>query len=132
MRRTGKTTRLVNEAIEYIFKNGELVVFNQHQINKFEKEGARGQTKEFVDCAMRFIDVDSNTRAPSIQQYFIDKLRSRLEIEHQGSFEVDEFSNATRFKVRGFYSGKKPYTNHINQQYNLNSKTPLSIIKNNG
>ena len=70
MRRSGKTTRTVDEAIQYLFNNKSI---NLH-LNDFSKS-------DFVD-----FDAEKHNLA---QKYFIDKLINRLNIEHHGSFKVD-------------------------------------------
>ena len=71
MRRSGKTTRMVDEAIQHLFNNKNI---NLH-LTIFGKSD--------------FVDVDAE-RHNLAQKYFIDMLIKRLENEHRGAFKIDK------------------------------------------
>lgn len=75
MRRSGKTTRLVDEAIQYLFNNKSV---NLH-ITDFSKS-------DFVD-----LDAERHNLA---QKYFIDMLIKRLQNEHYGAFKINGNKNS--------------------------------------
>ena len=71
MRRSGKTTRMVDEAIQHLFNNKNI---NLHLTIL--------STSDFVD-----VDAERHNLA---QKYFIDMLIKRLENEHHGAFKIDK------------------------------------------
>lgn len=93
MRQTGKTTRLVDAAVQYLFKHGSIRILTNSEI--FNRNFMRGFKPEQVDMFLTFIDPDTkpDNRA---QQYFIEAFDRRLATEHGGSTER---ISATEFKV---------------------------------
>ena len=71
MRRSGKTTRMVDEAIQHLFNNKNI---NLHLTILSKSD---------------FVDVDAE-RHNLAQKYFIDMLIKRLENEHPGAFKIDK------------------------------------------
>lgn len=67
MRRSGKTTRLVDAAIQALFERGELHLSENHNVKT------------------DFLDQDS-TPQNRAQREFVDRLMKRLFMEHEGSF----------------------------------------------
>jgi len=93
MRQTGKTTRLVDEAVQYLFEHGSIRILTNSEI--YNPNFMRGFRPEQVDTFLKFIDQDS--RPDNKAQYnFIDMLNRRLATEHSGSVER---INNTEFKV---------------------------------
>lgn len=91
MRQSGKTTRLVDYAIQYLFKYGSIRILTNSEI--YNPNFMRGFRPEQVDMFLRFIDPDS-TPDNKAQHYFIETLNRRLATEHGGSTErisVTEF-----------------------------------------
>ena len=83
MRCSGQTTRLIDEAIQYLFTNGKIYLLKKTALNKAnyflpEKE------KLFVDPDHRM----SN----QAQQNFIYRVMKRLESEHYGSHKIKTIS----------------------------------------
>ena len=69
MRRSGKTTRLIDEAIQELFKKGELKLSLNYNVKS-----------DFLDR-----DSTSENRA---QRDFVDRLIQRLSIEHRNCCET--------------------------------------------
>ena len=82
MRATGKTTRLVDEAIQHLFKYGYVRILLNHEI--MDPNFYRGFTNEQILDLKRFIDPDfrDNNHA---QLYLIGKIKDRIINEHGGS-----------------------------------------------
>ena len=82
MRRTGKTTRLVDFLVQELFTKGEISV------------------SQFHSDAGEYIDPDSrdNNRA---QSYLLRRFIDRLNLEHYGSFETEVKKDHFIFKVKG-------------------------------
>lgn len=93
MRQSGKTTRLVDAAVQYLFEHGYIKILTNFEI--FNQKFMRGYRPEQVDMFLRFIDPDTrpDNRA---QQYFIEALDRRLASEHGG---ITERISRTEFKV---------------------------------
>lgn len=91
MRQSGKTTRLVDKAVQYLFTYGYIRVLMNHEIHN--ENFMRGFKPEQIDMFLKFIDSDS-TPDNKAQHYFIETLNRRLATEHGGSTErisVTEF-----------------------------------------
>lgn len=70
MRKTGKTTRLVDKAIQSLFTNGEICIPNS-------KDSAR------------LIEVNGEVFTDGSQRNFREIVINRLLLEHKGQFIVD-------------------------------------------
>jgi hypothetical protein len=94
MRRSGKTTRLIDKAVQHLFEHGYIRVLLNHEIfdNTFDKR----YTKEQQLPLVKFIDQDAlpDNRA---QLHFLTALSSRLAYEH--GYAVERISR-TEFKVK--------------------------------
>lgn len=93
MRQSGKTTRLVDEAVQYLFAHGSIRILTNSEI--YNPNFMRGFRPEQVDVFLKFIDPDTRPDNKA-QRHFIDMLNRRLAIEHDGSTE--RISN-TEFRV---------------------------------
>ena len=93
MRQTGKTTRLVDYAVQYLFTHGHIRVLTNSEI--YNPNFMKGFRPEQVDMFLKFIDPDSMPENKA-QHYFIEALDRRLATEHGGSTER---ISATEFKV---------------------------------
>ena len=82
MRRSGKTTRLINDAVEHLFKNGSMTLFT----------GRQTRNSDFVD--------EDASEGNMAQAIFIDRVRRRLSIEHQSQIEITKVPNGFTFKVK--------------------------------
>lgn len=93
MRQSGKTTRLVDAAVQYLFKHGSIRILTNSEI--YNPNAMKGFRPEQVDMFLKFIDPDTrpDNRA---QLYFIEALDRRLATEHGGSTER---ISRTEFKV---------------------------------
>lgn len=85
MRRTGKTTRLIDEAIQMLFNDGEITILSLHNIFDKSEQWKRGLTDKQINSRFRLIDPD-NSKDNKAQYHFYVNLRRRLYNEHQGSF----------------------------------------------
>ena len=96
-RRTGKTTRLVDKAIQRIFTVGYLMIPKEpFKINPLV---GRGTT---IQDSKEFVDNEGNSRC---QKHLIDTIKKRLELEHSnlgtgGFVETEETSAYTLFKTK--------------------------------
>lgn len=81
MRRNGKTTRLVDNAVEYFFNNNIIVLYENY------------------DKQSTFLDSDAILH-DSAQRYFISTLIKRLESEHYGQYEVIKEKGSKRIEIR--------------------------------
>ncbi len=93
MRQSGKTTRLVDAAVQYLFEHGSIRILTNSEI--FNPNFMRGSRPEQVDVFLKFIDPDTRPDNKA-QYYFIDMLNRRLATEHGGS--IERISN-TEFRV---------------------------------
>lgn len=83
MRRTGKTTRLIDLAIQTLFTEGEIYIFSANELSKFGyPDKIRGFDKD-IDKVFRFIDYDFKfNKISNAQDNFKDRFIRRLHIEH--------------------------------------------------
>ena len=93
MRQSGKTTRLVDDAVQYLFIHGHIRVLRNPEI--YNPDFMRGFRPEQVDMFLRFIYPDSRPDNQA-QHHFIKMLERRLMTEHLGSVEQ---INLTEYKV---------------------------------
>jgi hypothetical protein len=93
MRQTGKTTRLVDAAVQYLFEHGSIRILTNSEI--YNPNFIRGFKAPQVDMFLKFIDPDARPDNKA-QYHFIDMLNKRLATEHSGSVER---INNTEFKV---------------------------------
>jgi len=85
MRRDGKTTRLINDAIEEMFKKGKICVPLKHP--KSIKELKDAMAKDFFKDTKTKIFIDEDSKITnSIQKNFRERLVRRLDTEHTGYF----------------------------------------------
>lgn len=81
MRRSGRTTRLVDEAIQYLFKNNEIILYTN------------------FDRRSNFLDPDARLHNLP-QQHFVNTFIKRLELEHYGQFEVFKSKNSNKIEIK--------------------------------
>jgi hypothetical protein len=93
MRHTGKTTRLVDAAVQYLFEHGSIRILINSEI--YNPNFMRGFRPEQVDAFLIFIDPDSRPDNKA-QHHFIEMLNRRLATEHSGSVERIKYAE---FKV---------------------------------
>lgn len=93
MRQSGKTTRLVDAAVQYLFEHGSIRILQNSEI--YNPYFMRGYKPEQVDMFLKFIDPDARPDNGA-QRYFIEALTRRLATEHGGSTAR---ISATEFKV---------------------------------
>jgi hypothetical protein len=94
MRRSGKTTRLIDEAVQHLFEHGYIRILLNHEI--FNDNFYKGYTKEQQLPLVKFIDQDALPDNLA-QLHFLTALSSRLAYEH--SYTVERISK-TEFKVK--------------------------------
>lgn len=82
MRQSGKTTRLVDSAIQHLFENGYIRVLTNHEF--YSNDFLRGFTPEQVSMFAKFMDPDSEVHS-NAQREFIERLNLRIRIEHLDS-----------------------------------------------
>ena len=94
MRRSGKTTRLIDEAVQHLFEHGYIRIPMNSEI--YREDFYRGFRSEQIEYFKKFIDPDAlpGNRA---QLYFLQALSSRLAYEH--GYAVERISK-TEFKVK--------------------------------
>ena len=82
MRRLGRTTRLVDNAIQTLFQEGEIFIPDSSWL----ESNGRGFTKEEIEKRNLFIDVEGTGFS---QKYFLRRLMRRLNAEHPGQAILD-------------------------------------------
>jgi hypothetical protein len=94
MRGTGKTTRLIDEAVQHLFEHGYIRIVMNSEI--YREDFYRGFTSKQIEHFKKFIDPDAcpDNRA---QLHFVEALAARLYYEH--GYVVDRISK-TEFKVK--------------------------------
>ena len=85
MRRSGKTTRLIDEAVQLLFEHGEITILNNYKLFNRRSEWKRGLTDKQIELRLKLVDYDAREDNQA-QYYFIDGLKRRLYNEHRGSF----------------------------------------------
>ncbi len=91
MRRSGKTTRLVNEVIETLFKEKIIYIPTSAGINQpsmWEKNRDK----------FNFIDPD-HYKGNMAQNYFISRVIDRVSREHTDQVKIDRNGYRVRFEV---------------------------------
>lgn len=79
MRRSGQTTRLIDQAIQYLFTNGQIYLL---------KKTALSKSSYFLpEKEKLFVDPD-HKMANQAQYDFIYHTMKRLEYEHERSFKI--------------------------------------------
>jgi len=78
MRRTGKTTRLINETIEYLFQNKEIVLY----------VGSRSNKSDFVD--------EDHEPGNYAQANFVKRLLRRIDNEHKDTYKIESLPHGVR------------------------------------
>lgn len=97
MRRDGKTTRLIDAAIQELFKEGIVYIpRGADAVKLFSRDGRRGYGDEIYKKMMRYIDYDfidyNNKLHPAIQDNFASRFRRRLFVEHEfAKISIDGF-----------------------------------------
>lgn len=81
MRRTGKTTRLVNSAVEMLFTNGKITFLTNRQIFDRGEEWKLGLRKHEIEMRETFIDYDAH-KDNNAQREFIERFERRISIEN--------------------------------------------------
>jgi hypothetical protein len=87
MRRSGRTTRLVDAAIQTLFTEGEIYIPFSRWVE--DKVGRLGYSPEELQKRDRFIDwIEGGEMHNNTQIYLRNKILDRLHLEHNGQFEV--------------------------------------------
>ena len=94
MRRSGKTTRLIDKAVQHLFEHGYIrIVMNS---NIYREDFYRGFTPKQIEHFKKFIDPDACPDNKA-QLHFVEALSARLAYEHGNT--VERISK-TEFKVK--------------------------------
>jgi len=94
MRRNGDTTRIVDEAIQKLFKYGEITI----PLNMGNTKYFNGKNKDSI-----IIDPDADISI-EVQRQLFSRLRIRLDIEHHNQFIVNPRDMTITLK-EGFFHG---------------------------
>lgn len=90
MRRSGKTTRLVDYMVQHLFDKGEVVI---------PLRGWNGnKPNNFFD--LNSFDQDSLDKIGHVQRNLSKVLKKRLDIEHPGFFECKSGSSEITFTLK--------------------------------
>lgn len=89
-RRSGKTTRLIDEAIQYLFKNKTLYLFTD--IGLSSTPSVTKEKTVFIDPDHRF--------GNNAQRDFIHRILRRLEIEHAGCTTLKREQSYIKISVK--------------------------------
>lgn len=84
MRRSGKTTRLIDQAVQHLFEHGYIRVLMNSEI--YREDFYRGFKTEQIEHFKKFIDPDS-TPGNRAQLHFLEALSYRLAYEHGNAVE---------------------------------------------
>jgi hypothetical protein len=88
-RRNGKSTRLIDEAIQELFKNKELFLITKQGIENGNKD---------PKFKKRFIDGSEHDKF-LYQNRFISRFEQRLKNEHESCYDIGVFEDYYHFKV---------------------------------
>lgn len=86
MRNTGKTTRLIDKAIQHLFETGRLKLLSNNEIFSRNGEGMKGMKEEDI-----FVDHDTGPDN-SVQKDFNMRIVDRLTREHAGKFAINKYT----------------------------------------
>ena len=82
-RRSGNTTRLINDAVEALFTEGEIFIPDSNWLEKSKEGFALSE----IEKRNRFIDFNERPTG-NTQRHFKRRLIKRLDLEHQYQYEV--------------------------------------------
>lgn len=94
MRRSGKTTRLIDQAVQHLFEHGYIRILMNSEI--YREDFYRSFKPEQIEHFKKFIDPDA-TPDNRAQIHFVEALSHRLAYEHGNA--VERISK-TEFKVK--------------------------------
>lgn len=98
MRRDGKTTRLIDSAIQELFNKGMVYIPNGEIARRLmSRDGRRGYTDEVFRSRIKYIDPDF--RHNMAQDNFVKRFRDRLVFEHG---EHAFISDGIVYKITGY------------------------------
>lgn len=89
MRATGRTTRMIDNAIQCLFEQGNIIVPSKH----IKDENLRSIKYRI------FIDLDSRV-GNKAQEHFLKKLLNRLNQEHAGFYNFDNHNGIFHISVK--------------------------------
>lgn len=79
MRRTGRTTRVIDVAIQKLFENGCIVIPSRDNLTEGRNLYVKGKSEKIIQDLV--IDPDYN-EGSSVQIVLFEKILRRLEVEH--------------------------------------------------
>lgn len=80
MRRSGKTTRAIDTAVQKLFELGKIYVPTLNILNSSEKD---------IQKICDFVQLDPNIEIGHAQRFFRDTLLWRLHTEHKGQVTLE-------------------------------------------
>lgn len=83
MRRSGKTTKVVDLAIKLLFENGEISILNDTQVFDESEQWRRGLNLDQVERMYMLTDPDV-FKGGNVQAHLLHCIRRRLNSEHRG------------------------------------------------
>lgn len=87
-RRSGKTTRTIDDAIQKLFTNSEIWIPSKTVILEFNNQNSQKKNQEIKDFS-KFSIIDDDWELDSFVQIgLIKRIINRLENEHSGNFKV--------------------------------------------
>lgn len=99
MRRSGKTTRLIDQAVQHLFDKGRVVVPISGLDNVDRSiRGDDPSTDIFFDPDS--FNYEEMRSRPIAQRDFAYRLKSRLEIEHPGCFNTQKTGSEITFTLK--------------------------------
>jgi len=102
-RKNGKTTRVIDEAIQFLFKSYVIVVPPYSKLMRLKRE------KKTLAILNSFIDPDWKL-GPNVQSNLMDRIISRIKIEHYNTYQklsVDMKEGTIKLKnLNGYTFGK--------------------------
>lgn len=101
MRRSGKTTRLVDKAVQLLFEDGNVFIPQAGFLERRDNLG--GYTKEQIEKMRWMVDDYEGKQSNKMQSRLRQILIKRLQSEHQGQF-VEEKGKGGWFILRNDFN----------------------------
>lgn len=95
MRRDGKTTRLIDAAVQALFADGEIYILTNKGVDAVDDGG---RIRGLPEATPFFVDPDYS-QGNMAQRDFYNRLVSRLSNEHRGQFETKSTSDYFRISI---------------------------------
>ena len=99
MRRSGRTTRLVDQAVQILFTEGEIFIPMGSWIERMAENMVTLSKEEFVKSC-RFIDWVGESTSSMTQLHLAKTIQRRLDLEHQYQYEATKSLKGIWIKLK--------------------------------